>query len=156
MYSRPTREPAAILREKTVISGRCLCGAVQFRVTSPFEYAGYCHCARCRASSGSAFAASAGIRREHVQITSGADYLSSYLRNADVTSHFCRCCGSVLFLVVRDGRYAHIQMGTLEDDPGIRPQYHMHVASKAPWHEITDTLPTFPGLAPEAEGKAPE
>ena len=52
----------------------------------------------------------------------------------------------------RAGRYAHVQMGTLDDDPGIRPQYHMHVASKAPWHEITDTLPAFAELAPMAEG----
>lgn len=139
-----------------MIRGRCLCGTVQFAVTSPFEYAGYCHCGRCRASSGSAFSATAGVRTEHVKVTSGEDSIASYLRNTDVTSHFCRSCGSVLFLRVRDGRYAHVQMGTLLDDPVIRPQYHMHVASKAPWHEINGTLPAFAELAPMADGTAPE
>ena len=138
-----------------MIGGRCLCGAVRFQVTSAFEYAGYCHCSRCRASSGAAFSASAGVRSEHVRITAGESEIGSYLRNADVTSHFCRCCGSVLFLLVRDAQYAHIQMGALDTDPGIRPQYHMHVASKASWYQINDTLPQFADLAPAAEGKRP-
>ncbi len=133
--------------------GSCLCGAVQFEVTSDFEYAGYCHCARCRASSGSAFSASAGIRAHNMRIIAGEASLTRYERNADVSSHFCSTCGTVLFLLVREGRYAHVQMGTLAADPGIRPQYHMHVASKASWHEITDTLPRFAELAPGAEGK---
>ena len=32
----------------------------------------------------------------------------------------------------------------LDDDPGSRPQCHVHVGSKAPWHEITDALPRHP------------
>lgn len=137
-----------------MINGRCLCGAVQFHVASSFEYAGYCHCSRCRAASGSAFASFAGVRRGHVRITAGDDALTAYPRSAGVTSHLCRHCGSVLFLLVRDASYAHIQMGTLEGDPGIRPQFHMHVGSKAAWYDIVDTLPRFEGLAGEAEGKA--
>lgn len=135
-----------------MVHGRCLCGAVQYRVQPPFEYAGYCHCSRCRASSGAPFAAFAGIRRERLQVIARADALAEYVRNADVASHFCHHCGSVLFLLVREATYAHVQMGTLQDDPGIRPQFHMHVASKAPWHEITDTLPRHAGLAGAAEG----
>jgi len=34
-------------------------------------------------------------------------------------------------------------MGTLDDDPGIKPSAHIYVGSKAPWYEITDTLPQF-------------
>jgi hypothetical protein len=30
---------------------------------------------------------------------------------------------------------------TLDDDPGIRPERHIYVGSKAPWFEITDDLP---------------
>ena len=32
-------------------------------------------------------------------------------------------------------------MGSLVDDPIIRPTEHIFVGSKAPWFEITDSLP---------------
>lgn len=34
-------------------------------------------------------------------------------------------------------------MGTLDDDPGVRPSYHIFVGSKAAWYDITDNLPQF-------------
>jgi len=33
--------------------------------------------------------------------------------------------------------------GTLEDDPGLRPQRHIFVDFKAPWLDIADALPRF-------------
>ena len=47
---------------------------------------------------------------------------------------------AVLYSVVREGAYVHVTLGTLTDDPGIRPTRHIHAASKAPW-TITDGLP---------------
>jgi hypothetical protein len=129
-----------------MVSGQCLCGAVRYTVTAPFEYAGYCHCARCRAATGSSHSASAGVRREHLRVWYGEECLFIHRRNSDTWSHFCRHCGSVLFLVCRNDRYAHVQMGTISGDPGIRPQWHMHVDSLACWHEITDSLPQHPKL----------
>jgi predicted amidohydrolase len=41
-------------------------------------------------------------------------------------------------------------MGTLDDDPGIRPSCHVFVGSKAPWVEIGDQLPQFDTFPPEA------
>jgi hypothetical protein len=34
-------------------------------------------------------------------------------------------------------------MGSLDDDPGLRPQAHIFVGSKAIWYEIADDLPQF-------------
>jgi hypothetical protein len=36
-----------------------------------------------------------------------------------------------------------LALGTLDDDPGLRPRCHVWVGSKAPWYEITDDLPRF-------------
>ena len=49
---------------------------------------------------------------------------------------------------MRDGQFFHVKMGTLLDDPGIRPTFHIFVGSKAPWHEITDALPHYAELPP--------
>jgi hypothetical protein len=53
----------------------------------------------------------------------------------------CGTCGSLLFSVVRDGAYVHVAMGSLIDEPSVRPTEHIFVGSKAPWFEITDDLP---------------
>ena len=55
----------------------------------------------------------------------------------------CGVCGSLLYSVVRDGAYVHVAMGSLVDEPTIRPAGHIFVGSKAPWYEITDDLPQF-------------
>ena len=39
-----------------------------------------------------------------------------------------------------------VPLGILDDDPNVRPTLHCFVASKAPWFDITDTLPQFPEL----------
>jgi len=131
-----------------LLVGACLCGAVRYAVEGPFLYAGYCHCSRCRAGSGSAFSAFAGIRRDRLRVTDGLDHIATYEMNPDNIVSLCKVCGSSPFALVREGRYFHVAMGTLIDDPGIRPTFHIFVGSKAPWHEIADSLPQYAGLPP--------
>jgi hypothetical protein len=125
-----------------VLAGACECGAVRYRVADEFRYAMNCHCSRCRASTGSAFKAFAGIEREKLEITEGADSLLVF-GEEDLNHTRCGVCGSLLFSVVRDGAYVHVALGSLVDAASIRPTKHMFVGSKAPWFEITDDLPQF-------------
>jgi hypothetical protein len=122
------------------LMGGCACGAVRYVVADAFEYAANCHCSGCRAATGSAFKAFGGIARERFAVTAGADGL---LIVGEEDQHDARCaaCGSLLFSVVRDGAYVHVALGSLHDAPTLRPTEHIHVASKAPWFEITDDLP---------------
>ena len=46
----------------------------------------------------------------------------------------------------RDGGWVHVALGSLADEPSIRPQGHIFVGSKAPLFEITDDLPQFDEL----------
>ena len=125
-----------------MLAGKCECGAVRYSVADEFLYASNCHCSRCRAATGSAFKPFAGIEREKLQITNGADGL---LIVGEETLNDTRCakCGSLLFSVVRDGAYVHVALGSLVDSPSMRPTKHIFVGSKAPWFEITDDLPQF-------------
>jgi hypothetical protein len=120
--------------------GACQCGAVRYRVANEFLYAANCHCSRCRAATGSAFKAFAGIEREKFEVTGGMDTLL-VCGEDDLNDTRCGTCGSLLFSVVRDGDYVHVAMGSLVDAPSIRPTEHIFVGSKAPWFEITDDLP---------------
>jgi len=131
-----------------MLVGKCTCGAVQFMVEDQFLYAGYCHCSGCQRATGSAFSAFGGIQEEKLQITNGEGSISIFAKNRDNIVSFCKGCGSVLFAVVRNGEFVHVPLGTLVDDPSIRPMFHIFVGSKAPWYEITDTLPQFAEHAP--------
>ena len=122
------------------LTGTCLCGDVQYEVSDEFSYALNCHCSNCRRATGSAFKAFGGIERDKLNVTRGADGLLLF---GQALNHDARCkrCGSLLYSVVRDGRYAHVTLGTLVDGPSIRPSAHIFVGSKAPWFTITDNLP---------------
>jgi hypothetical protein len=123
------------------LEGSCRCGAVTYRVEDSFGYAMNCHCSECRAATGSAFKSFAGIEREKLVITGGADAVATFGED-DLHDARCRECGCFLYSVVGQDR-VHVAMGSLVDSPTIRPTKHIFVGSKAPWHEITDDLPQF-------------
>src|SRR4029078_5736294 len=105
-----------------------------------FAYALNCRCSDCRRTTGSAFA---GIARVHPSIVVGGDNLIIFGEAAGHNAH-CRRCGSLLYSVVRNGAFVHVAMGTLVDDPSIRPTAHIFTGSKPPWFAITDDLPQYP------------
>ena len=126
------------------LTGQCCCRTVEYEVEDAFLYALNCHCSNCRRSTGAAFKPLAGIRRDRLTVLLGGDAL---LVRGEEDAHDAHCarCGSLLYSVVRGGKYVHVAMGTLVDPPAIRPQAHIFVGSKAPWFEITDALPQYDG-----------
>lgn len=126
------------------LAGKCLCGAVHYAVADEFVYAANCHCSNCRRATGAAFKPFAGIGRDRLAITRGGDKLMIFGDESGNDTH-CKVCGSLLYSVVRDGAFIHVAMGTLVDDPTIRPTKHIFVGSKARWFTITDDLPQYEG-----------
>jgi hypothetical protein len=124
--------------DQRVLAGRCECRAVRYEVADEFRYAANCHCSNCRASTGSAFKPFAGIERDKLRVVEGELMI---VGTEDENHTRCAACGSLLYSVVRDGEWVHVALGSLEDEPGIRPTEHIFVGSKAPWYEITDDLP---------------
>ncbi|RQH04482.1 GFA family protein [Paraburkholderia dinghuensis] len=137
MLASPSANTPSTLR------GQCLCGTVHYAVDDAFVYALNCHCTKCRRATGSAFKPFAGIERQKLVVTRGGENLLTFgdaKSNHDV---HCARCGSLLYSVVREGGWVHVTLGTLDDSPAIRPSAHIFVGSKAPWFEITDTLPQY-------------
>ena len=131
-----------------ILAGECFCRAVRYQVADQFAYALNCHCSNCRRTTGSAFKPFAGIARDRLAIAKGGDNLLIYGDEAGHDAH-CGRCGSLLYSVVRDGAFVHVAMGTLIDDPSIRPAAHIFVGSKAPWFTIADDLPQYVGHVTE-------
>jgi hypothetical protein len=140
----PVDSPGAARR------GSCLCGEVAFVVTGEPLRCYHCHCSRCRRARSAAHASNLFTTADGVRFTRGEDRLVAYkLPEAErFTQVFCRTCGSLLPRRARDRNIAVIPMGALDDDPGMRPQSHIFVASKAPWFDIADELPQYAEYPP--------
>jgi hypothetical protein len=102
------------------LTGKCFCGAVHYAVADEFVYAANCHCSNCRRTTGSAFKPFAGIEREKLVVTKGEDKLMIF-GDESGNDTYCRVCGSLLYSLVRNGAFVHVAMGTLIDNPSIRP-----------------------------------
>jgi hypothetical protein len=126
------------------LTGGCLCGGVRFRVSGKLGPAGYCHCQQCRRATGSAFASNAPARTQYFALTSGAELVTEYESSPGKFRAFCSRCGSPLYSRSDDDpELRRLRLGTFDGDPGRRPLAHFWTGSKAPWHEITDSLPQY-------------
>jgi hypothetical protein len=131
-----------------MIRGSCLCGSVKYRINGrPFD-ALNCHCSMCRKAHGAAFRSRVTLKAADFEWVQGEECVTFYESSPGNHRGFCRVCGSPIvskFDAYPD--YLGLPFGALDDDPGVRPKKHMHVASKAPWFTITDDLPQIPGEA---------
>jgi hypothetical protein len=137
-----------------MISGRCLCGAIAWRLDGVVDLINYCHCAMCRKIHGAPFGAFAQAHSRDFRWLSGESSISRYESSPGTFRCFCPICGSGV--PVLEGDEAIIPAGGIDGDPGVRPSIHIFAGSKAPWYEISDALPRHEAFPPEwsAEGDA--
>ena len=133
------------------LHGSCLCGGVKFEIMAPFRRANHCHCSRCRKHSGTFGETQGRVPRDGFRLLSGEELLRAYEPADDAGRKvFCTVCGSSLFGGSwPDGPEISVRLGSLDGDPGIRPQYHTFVESRAVWDELLDDgLPRYSGEPP--------
>ena len=129
-----------------MIRGSCLCGSIRYEIRGPLGPASHCHCSMCRKAHGAAFGTYARVQQGDFALLSGAEDIASYPSSPGIARTFCRKCGSTLQFIRESRLHAFaLALGTLDDDPGIRPAMHIHVESKAPWFDIDDGLPQHVG-----------
>lgn len=133
--------------EKTV-KGSCLCGKVTYEIQGPFKIFQYCHCSRCRKFTGSAHSANLFVPPERFHWLTGEEWVGRFeLPEAKYfATAFCKNCGSSLPWHVQGGRNVVVTAGTLDEDPGIKPQHNVFCGSGAEWYEDAGTLMKFAEL----------
>lgn len=120
-----------------MITGSCLCGAVQFGVTEFSSAIFKCHCSKCRKSFGGASSAAALAGKDSFSWEQGEEGVREFQSDSGFKRRFCRDCGSILPQFLPEYQLYWIPVGLLDADPGIRLKQHIHVNSKAAW-EILD------------------
>jgi hypothetical protein len=132
-----------------ILTGKCLCESIAYRIEGELGPIFNCHCSKCRRWHGAAFRTRATIRREQFTWLKGEELLSRYHSSENVVKTFCSVCGSNLISTYDDSPEKFgIPLGGLDQAPSNKPEGHIFVNSKSPWHQITDDLPqydTWPG-----------
>lgn len=129
------------------IRGSCLCGAVRFEIDGKPLWMTRCHCTRCRKSGGGHVIS---VRAEQFRWIQGSELVTRY--HPEPPYHIPRCfcgrCGTYLGEPDTSEKGFPIAANALDDDPGVTPILHEFVSEKAPWVEIGDDRPQYPGRPP--------
>ena len=124
--------------EVTMLLGSCLCGGIQFEINGKLYEPLNCHCSMCRKAQGAAFRSRARVQSGDFCWITGKHLLTFFESSPGNHRGFCRICGSpILSKFDADTSVLSLPLGALDDDPGIRPQMHVYVASKAPWFTMS-------------------
>ncbi|SAI65660.1 Uncharacterized conserved protein [Bordetella ansorpii] len=128
-----------------MLHGSCLCGRIAYTVNGPLSDALNCHCGMCRKAHGAAFRSRATVLAKDFAWTQGENQITWYASSPGNYRGFCSACGTPLLSRFDQMPDVYgLPLGALDDDPGIKPERHVHVDSKAPWHDIADDLPRHP------------
>ena len=120
-----------------MITGGCLCGAVQFGASEFCSAIFKCHCSKCRKAFGGASSAAALVDAEKFKWLQGDEGVREFQCDSGFKRRFCADCGSILPQYLAEHKLYWVPVGLLDSDPGIRLKQHIHVDSKAAW-EILD------------------
>jgi hypothetical protein len=134
-----------------MLRGSCLCGGVRYEICGALRQALNCHCSMCRKAHGAAFRSRASVSATDFRWVAGEELVTYYESSPGNHRGFCGVCGSPLLSRFDHDRSVYgLPLGALDDHPGVRPGLHVHVASKAPWFDITDDLPQYAALPVKA------
>lgn len=121
-------------------SGSCLCGTVKSRIKSTFQSFVFCHCSRCRKTSGSAHASNLFASKWDLEWISGKSDITSFkLPESRFQTSFCKKCGSPV--PVEADLWAMVPAGFLDSKIETNPTGHIHMGSRANWEDHISEAP---------------
>jgi hypothetical protein len=131
------------------LTGSCHCGGVRFSVISAHPYPfNYCYCSICRKTAGGGgYAINLGAENSTLKVE-GEENLTVYraalpdvesgTRIGHARRHFCRICGSALWLWdPRWPKLIHPFASAIDTKLPVPPEHtHIMLGSKASWVEL--------------------
>ena len=101
-----------------VLTGRCLCEGIEYRIEGELGPIFNCHCSRCRRWHGAAFRTRASIKSSQFKWVKGQELLKTYHSSEFTSKHFCSVCGSSLISTYdNDPSRVSIPLGGLDQAP---------------------------------------
>ncbi len=140
-----------------MITGGCLCGAVQYRLTGPLGDIVHCHCETCRKTHSSAFSSVAAVADEDFQILSGVENLRYFESSPGKLRWFCQACGSHIYAKRAGTAHLILRLGSLDNasltaDNTPCERSHIWVSQQANWYRGDAELPVYDEFEPVTDG----
>lgn len=136
-------------------SGHCLCGAVQFTVSTAPILSGQCHCDHCQRASGTGHMSLAFFPETAVNISGNSQSYASPTDTGDTnTRYFCPRCGSRLFgkTTMRPGVLG-VAVGAFTQHDWFKVDRIVYNRNKPAWDFMDPSIPTFEEGAPSPAPK---
>jgi hypothetical protein len=130
----------------TDLKGRCSCGEVRYRLTSPPMFVHCCHCLNCQRHTGSAFVINLLIEANRVEVLGGAPQPVTMPLDGGSPNRIFRCPSCQVALWSEYGGRSQILFvrgGTLEAPSAVSPDVHIYTRSKLPWVRLPESVPAF-------------
>ena len=129
-----------------MIKGKCGCGAVSYRMTTPPMFVHCCHCTDCQRQTGAAYVLNAIIEADRVTVEGPvAEHALPTPSGKGQIITRCQNCGVAVFssYMVRHGKLRYVRVGTLDDPDQCRPDAQIFTRSKQAWVPLSEDIPSF-------------
>ena len=131
-------------------TGRCLCGAVSYRVASAPVRMAQCHCRDCQRASGTGHTSQAFFKVADFEVQGkAASFAVTSETGNTVTRHFCPACGSRIWNenTGRPGVVA-VTVGCLDHSDWFAPEAVIFTKNRANWDVTSVDIPNFEAMSP--------
>ena len=124
----------------SISSGKCLCGAVQIKITNMTDEVGACHCSTCRNWGGGPFLSiDAG---DQIEI-SGEDSMVIYNSSDWAERAFCKQCGTHLFYRIKQNQQHHVLAGLMGNGEGAHLDHQVFIDEKPEYYSFAQETETY-------------
>lgn len=125
------------------MKGSCLCGSIVYEILQLDSSIGHCSCRTCQKAHAAAFNTAAAVKFEHFKWLQGEPLLKSFESSPGKLRYFCSNCGTHL-VAHRAGRDCFIlRVATLDDSPGMKPEFQIWKSHETPYLEYGPHLPAY-------------
>lgn len=127
------------------VTGKCYCGALEYKVSGEPLFRGQCHCRECQYMTGGHPLPVLGMPDADFNYTKGSP--SRFTRpdiDDPVTREFCQNCGTHTLTQAPSLSAVLLKVGTM-DDPSLfgKPDMAIFTCDAQDFHTIPDGIPAF-------------
>jgi hypothetical protein len=127
-----------VLLPRFPVEGRCICGAVRYRLMAPPLSVYACHCRDCQRFASGPYAIGIIVDRDHFDVSGETVETERLAESGRTVRQFaCRICGCRMWHENAPATVI-VRAGTLDDSTWARPAAHTWTRSKLPWIELDD------------------
>jgi len=122
------------------LKGRCLCGAIRFRLVGEKRNVVVCHCGQCRRWHGHV-GAYTRVAKDDLELEGEV----AWFRSSEIARRgFCRDCGSSLFWERIGTDLISVAAGSLDEPTGLKTVLQIFAEDAGDYYEIDDRISVRP------------